>query len=345
MLNLLILTNMGAKPSAPFQGVFVRNQAAALAELAPVLFQMSWQTDKLPWRYLRYPVFWLHFVWRHVLSRQRFDIIHVHFFYPTIWLALTYKLLRNPKVKIVVTCHGGDLYFYEPAPALYRLTSKVVDHWIFVSSQLRQRFFRQDIAAEVLPAGIHSVYGEVTALPLAEKDIDLLYVGTLDHNKGMDRLLALLAIKPAWRVVVIGHGPYSEQLQKAKAKYAGLSLHGAMTPAELAGYYRRSKVYLNLSRQESFGLVMTEAMACGTPVVASQTDGASAQITAGENGHIVGQQEPAAMAEALAQKIQLIFSMSPAEYQQLQQRCQTSARPYLLGQIAQRLKSIYQSLS
>ncbi len=335
---------MGAKPSAPFQGVFVRNQVAALAALAPVFFQMSWQTDKMPWRYLRYPVFWCQFVWRHVLSRTRFDLIHVHFYYPTIWLAVTYKLLRNPRVKIVVTCHGGDLYFYDPPSALYRMCSRVVDHWIFVSQQLKQRFFRQDISAEVLPAGIHPVYGDVTALPLAQKDIDLLYVGTLDLNKGMDRLEALLAQLPGLRVVVIGHGPWQAQLQQLAGSYAGLELLGAKTPVELADYYRRSKVYLNLSRNESFGLVMTEAMACGTPVVASQTDGAQAQLVDAENGFIVPQQALLPMAVALAEKIQVLFSMSAAEYQQMQQRCQTSAQPYVLTQVANRLQTIYQSL-
>lgn len=344
IVKLLILTNMGAKPSAPFQGVFVRNQVAALAELSPAFFQMNWQTDKMPWRYLRYPVFWCQFVWRHIFSRASFDVIHVHFYYPTIWLALTYKLLRNPKVKIVVTCHGGDLYFYDPPSKLYRMCSRVVDHWVFVSEQLRRRFFRQDISAEVLPAGIHAVYGEVTALPLQQKDIDLLYVGTLDLNKGMDRLLALLAQLPGLRVVVIGHGPWLSQLQKFQTEYPGLELLGAKSPAELADYYRRSKVYLNLSRNESFGLVMTEAMACGTPVIASQTDGALAQVLDAQNGFVVPQQDVQPMAAALAGKIQLLFSMSAAEYQQFQQRCQTSAQPYLLNKIAQRLQTIYQNL-
>jgi glycosyltransferase involved in cell wall biosynthesis len=244
----------------------------------------------------------------------------------------------------VVTCHGGDLYFYDPPSALYRLCSRVVDHWVFVSEQLRQRFFRQDISAEVLPAGIHSVYGDVPALPPMQKDIDLLYVGTLDFNKGMDRLLALLQQLPGLRVVVIGHGPWLSQLQQAQADYPGLELLGAKSPAELADYYRRARVYLNLSRNESFGLVMTEAMACGTPVVASQTDGAQAQLVDATNGFVVPQQDVTPMAQALAEKIQLLFSMSAAEYQHIQQRCQTSAQPYLLHKIANRLQTIYQSL-
>lgn len=340
--RLLILTNMCPRPSAPFQGIFVRNQVAALAALAPAYFQLAWHTDKKPWRLLRYPVFWAQFVWRYVLSRQKFDILHVHFFYPTIWLALTYRWLRNPAVKIVVTCHGTDIYAYQPPSALYRFAAGKVDHWIFVSAQLRQRFFMQPASAEVLPAGIHASFGQVGALPLAEKDIDILYVGTLDLNKGMDRLLALL---PGWtdkKVVVIGHGPWLQQLQQATAQYPQLELVQAQGAEALAGYYRRAKVFLSLSRHESFGLVMTEAMACGTPVVATQTDGSLAQLQQGRNGYLVAAQDEALLLAGIRDAVQQLFSLSAPDYRQMQLACQTSAKPYLLDKVVQRLTEIYQ---
>ena len=343
--RLLILTNMGPKPAAPFQGVFVRNQVEALAALNPAYFQMEWQNDRMPWRLLRYPIFWLQFVWRYVLSFQRFDVLHVHFFYPTIWLALTYRLLRNPKVKIVVTCHGTDIYAYQPESRWYKMAAAQVDQWVFVSAQLKQRFFRQDIRAEVLPAGIHALYGQVLALPLAEKDIDVLYVGTLDFNKGMDRLIALLPVLAGKKVVVIGHGPWHAQLSAAALQYPQLTLVSAQGAAQLKDYYQRSKLFVSLSRNESFGLVMTEAMACGTPVVATTTDGSRMQLQNGVNGYLVEANEEAIMLQALGEKIQLLLSLPPADYQQLQQSCQTSAKPYLLDKVAARLTEIYQQLT
>lgn len=343
--RLLILTNMGPKPSAPFQGVFVRNQVEALAELQPDYFQMEWQSDLMPWRLLRYPIFWLQFVWRYVLSFRRFDILHVHFFYPTIWLALTYRWLRNPKVKIVVTCHGTDIYAYQPESRWYKAAAAQVDQWIFVSAQLQQRFFRQDIRAEVLPAGIHALYGQVQALPVTAKDIDVLYVGTLDLNKGMDRLIALLPGLAGKKVVVIGHGPWHPQLAVAAQQHPQLELVSAQGAAQLKGYYQRSRLFISLSRNESFGLVMTEAMACGTPVLATLTDGSRMQVRTGENGYLVDGQDEHHLLAALAEKIQLLLSLSPAEYQQLQSACQTSAEPYLLDKVAARLTHIYQQLT
>ena len=343
--RLLILTNMGPKPAAPFQGVFVRNQVEALAALNPAYFQMEWQSERMPWRLLRYPIFWLQFVWRYVLSRQRFDVLHVHFFYPTIWLALTYRLLRNPKVKIVVTCHGTDIYAYQPESRWYKAAAARVDQWIFVSAQLQQRFFRQDIRAEVLPAGIHALYGQVPALPLAEKDIDVLYVGTLDFNKGMDRLIALLPALGGKKIVVIGHGPWHAQLSAAALQYPQLTLVSAQGAAQLKDYYQRSKLFISLSRNESFGLVMTEAMACGTPVVATTTDGSRMQLQHGINGYLIDTQDEATLLQVLGEKIQLLLSLPPADYQQLQQACQTSAKPYLLDKVAARLTEIYQQLT
>ncbi len=343
--RLLILTNMGPKPAAPFQGVFVRNQVAALAALNPAYFQMEWQNDRMPWRLLRYPVFWGQFVWRFVFSRQKFDIIHVHFFYPTIWLALTYRWLRNPQVKIVVTCHGTDIYAYQPESRWYKAAAAQVDQWIFVSEQLRQRFFRQDLRSEVLPAGIHPVFGAVPALASTNKDIDVLYVGTLDLNKGMDRLIALLPALDGKRVVVIGHGPWHQQLQAAASQYPQLQLVAAKGAEQLKDYYQRSRVFVSLSRNESFGLVMTEAMACGTPVVATTTDGSAMQVRDGTNGYLVSADTEPALVRQLAEKIQLLLSLPAADYQQLQQSCQTSAEPYLLDKIADRLTAIYQRLS
>ncbi len=343
--RLLILTNMGAKPSAPFQGVFVRNQVEALAELQPDYFQMEWQSEVMPWRLLRYPIFWLQFVWRYVFNLQQFDILHVHFFYPTIWLALTYRWLRNPKVKIVVTCHGTDIYAYQPESRWYKAAAAQVDQWIFVSAQLQQRFFRQDLRAEVLPAGIHALYGQVQALPVTAKDIDVLYVGTLDQNKGMDRLIALLPALAGKKVVVIGHGPWHAQLAAAAQQYPQLELVSAQGAAQLKDYYRRSRMFISLSRNESFGLVMTEAMACGTPVLATVTDGARMQVRSGENGYLVDGPDENSLLAALAEKIQLLLSLTPAEYQQLQIACQTSAKPYLLDKVAARLTHIYQQLA
>ncbi len=342
--KVLIVTNMGPKASAPFQGQFVRNQVDALSSIAPAYCYMRWHNNSLLNKLLKYPVLWLQFVWNFVLSRTRYDIIHVHYFYPTIWLALTYRWLRNRKVKIVVTFHGSDIYLYKPEPKLYKYAARQVQHFIFTSEKLQQKFFEKPASAEVLPAGIHPVFAQTQHKDRSEKPIDILYVGSLDLNKGMDRLLAILPKLSQYQLTVIGHGPYREKLAQAAAQYSNLTLCDPANPALLKQYFENSKCFISLSRNESFGLVMTEAMACYTPVIATETDGSLAQIKQGQNGFCLPQQDEQQLLNTLVQTIQQLLSLPDAEYRQLQLVGREMAEPYLVDKVADRLVQLYQRL-
>lgn len=343
--KLLVITNMGPKASAPFQGQFVTNQVDALSALAPAYFFMTWHNDSKLNRVLKYPVLWLQFIWRFVLSFQRFDILHVHYYYPTIWLAWTYKLLRNRKVKIVVTCHGSDIYLYKPESRLYKFAASAVDFFVFTSQSLREKFFDQSVPSMVLPAGIHPTFANSRQLSFEEKPIDVLFVGTLDQNKGVDRLIKLVATLPQVKFAVVGHGPMQQQLSVAAAQCSNLQLISSQSPEGLKSYFEQSKCLLSLSRNESFGLVMTEAMACFTPVIATQTDGSKAQVVHTVNGFCFAQHSEAELESALTAAIQQLLRFSAAEYQQIQQACRTSATPYFVEKVATQLTALYQKLS
>ena len=343
--RLLILTNMGPQPAAPFQGVFVRNQVEALAALNPAYFQMEWQCERMPWRLLRYPIFWLQFVWRYVLSRQRFDVLHVHFFYPTIYLALLYKVLRNRRVKIVVTCHGSDIYKYQPPGRLYRWCASKVDQWIFASKALAQHFSLPAPKARVLPAGINELFRQAEPLSWQQKSIDVLYVGSLDQNKGMDRLLALLPVLRDKKVVLAGAGPWLEKLQRCAQQFPNVLVVGPKDSAALKQLYQQSRCLISLSRHEAFGLVMAEAMACYTPVIATDTDGAKEQLTHGVNGLLVSQQgDETEVIARLTGALQQFFALSEQQYQLLQQQGRAGAEQYLLAAVVTELQHLYQSV-
>lgn len=342
--NILILTNMGPKASAPFQGQFVKNQADALAAIHPDYFDMRWHNDSALNRLFKYPVFWLSFVWRWVFARKTIDIIHVHYYYPTIWLALTYRWLRNPKVSIVVTCHGSDIYLYKPESKLYKWAAQQVQAWIFTSRALQDKFFFQPKQAQVLPAGIHPTFANTRFLSFAEKTIDVLFVGTLDHNKGVDRLLRLIEQLPSVQFAVVGAGPLRGQLEQVADRTANLQLLPSQSPEQLKAIFEQSRCFISVSRNESFGLVMTEAMACYTPVIATETDGSLAQIKEGMNGYRLKQGDEALLNTALTQSIQQLLSLAPTDYQQLQKQAQQDAKQYMVITIAERLIERYQQL-
>jgi glycosyltransferase involved in cell wall biosynthesis len=341
---VLIITNMGPKASAPFQGQFVKNQVLALQQhQALAYFYMSWHNDSLLNKLLKYPVLFLQFFWSYILSFKSFDIIHVHFFYPTIWLALAYKYVRKPSVKIVVTCHGSDIYHYQPFGVLYRWCSRHVDQWIFTSEKLQTKAFTTVPKAVVLSAGIAQLYADATQHSRADKDIDLLYVGALDKNKGMDRLIALLPQLKDKTIYLVGTGPYQAQFEQLKKDYPNLQLEAGQSAEQLKALYQRSKCFLSLSRNESFGLVMTEAMACYTPVIATLTDGSAEQLGA-DSFWVIDQTDEQALQQNLLKKIQQLLSLSDSDYTALQQSAHQHAKDCLVDDVAAKIQQLYQTL-
>ena len=291
MFNILILTNMGKSKYQPASGAFVRAQFKTLVDLKSTDIDYSYY--EMPKVALdstlsikRYTLFFLCFFKNFILSKKTINILHVHFFFPTIVLALSYKLFRNPKVKIITTFHGSDIYYYEPFKWWYKLCFSFVEHSIFVSKNLKKRFYKKDMKCDVLPAGIPSVFRHNRKV---EKTFDLIFVGTLDENKGIFRLKELVEqLSENIQIAIVGSGKLNNVINDLD-KYSNVSYFTYCNTEHLAFLYQSSKWLVNLSYNESFGLVMAEAMACGVPVVASETDGSTSQIKHGVNGYVYKQ--------------------------------------------------------
>lgn len=88
----------------------------------------------------------------------------------------------------------------------------------------------------------------------------LLYVGRVSAEKGLEDFLGL-----GGRKVVVGDGP---ALKGLRAKYPDVEWWGWRTGAQLVDAYRGADVFVFPSRWDTYGLVMLEAIACGTPVAA-----------------------------------------------------------------------------
>lgn len=94
-----------------------------------------------------------------------------------------------------------------------------------------------------------------------------LFVGRVSYEKNIDAYLKLQL--PGTRIVC-GVGPLEAQL---KARYPDVVWMGVLPRERLAKVYAAADVFVFPSRNETFGLVMLEAMACGTPVAAYPVDG------------------------------------------------------------------------
>jgi D-inositol-3-phosphate glycosyltransferase len=149
----------------------------------------------------------------------------------------------------------------------------------------------------------------------------ILFVGRLEPLKGIDTLLRAIAqlhsngdIEPECQCLVVIGGdsessdPTSE-IERLKSISAELGMQdlvafiGSRDQDKLPYYYSAAEVIVVPSQYESFGLVALEAMACGRPVVASETGGLVFLVKDGETGFHV----PAADPDALAGKLRLLL--------------------------------------
>jgi glycosyltransferase involved in cell wall biosynthesis len=108
-----------------------------------------------------------------------------------------------------------------------------------------------------------------------------LYVGRVSYEKNID---AFLSMPWSGIRIVCGEGPLAAQL---KARYADVVWMGVLPRPQLAKVYAAADVFVFPSRNETFGLVMLEAMACGTPVAAYPVDG-PLQVLGAETGQPLG---------------------------------------------------------
>lgn len=107
----------------------------------------------------------------------------------------------------------------------------------------------------------------------------LLYVGRVSAEKNIEAFcnLKIDALK-----IVIGDGPMKNKLEFA---YPDVCFLGYKFGEELAYYYQRADAMVFPSKTDTYGIVVLEAMACGTPVAAYPVDGAVDQIQNGINGY------------------------------------------------------------
>lgn len=187
----------------------------------------------------------------------------------------------------------------------------------------------------------------------------LLFVGRIEPLKGLDVLLDALAIlhdqgmlkRNSICLMVIGGDPEAEPDQmttemthiQTLCREHGLqdlvTFLGKRSQDTLPYYYSAAEAVVVPSHYESFGLVALEAMACGTPVVASQVGGLAFLVQDGVNGFSVPSGDPQALADRLAKLVTDVDSR-----RQIGEQAAAIAQGYGWDKIAARLFTVYHAL-
>ena len=129
------------------------------------------------------------------------------------------------------------------------------------------------------------------------------FVGRIEPRKGpLDLVQAAAAIHagaPGARIVLVGDDPYDSAPEYAAQVHASDEVEHVPWVADGAAVMRHFDVLVAPSRQEPFGTVLAEAMAAGTPVVATRVGGLAEVVADGETGILVAPGQPAELAAAV----------------------------------------------
>lgn len=109
----------------------------------------------------------------------------------------------------------------------------------------------------------------------------LLNVGRVSHEKNLSEFYD--AAIPFGKIIQVGDGPAMSDLRR---RYPEVEFVGKKTGHELAKYYQQADVFVFPSKLDTFGVVMIEAMACGTPIAAYNVTGPKDVVIPGANGFV-----------------------------------------------------------
>jgi D-inositol-3-phosphate glycosyltransferase len=223
-------------------------------------------------------------------------------------------------------------------------------------SELMQYYEGEPQKISVVPCGVNMDLFQPLQSPDISKKLGfgdhqktILFVGRFDALKGIDRLLKAmthLRNHRGLKLVIIGgdgqNAPEFKKFERLALKLGitdNISFIGRVEQDELPQYYSAADLLAVPSYHESFGLVALEALACGTPVVATEVGAMDRIIHKGKTGCVVADPEP----EALAKAIGDFISKSPTEVESAG-TIRESVRKYSWSNVADAMIDQYRSL-
>ena len=230
---------------------------------------------------------------------EAFDVVHLH--EPLAPGPCTTALLTKPAPLIGTFHMAGRSLSYELMPRVVRYLAGRLDDRVAVSEDARR------MAGENLGGEYDLTFNGVEVRRYDDSPTHptegptILFVGRHEERKGLRVLLDAVNLLPSdLRVWIAGDGPQTEDLRATFAGDPRLEWLGAITEAEKIARLRGADVFCAPSlRGESFGVVLLEGMAAGTPVVASDIPGYSNAARRGSDAALFTAGDHEALARAL----------------------------------------------
>jgi phosphatidyl-myo-inositol alpha-mannosyltransferase len=278
---------------------------------------------------------------RRVLERERFDLIHVH---EPMTPAICIAAVSLARVPIVATFHAhGALRWMKIGKPMWGFLADRLDYRIAVSPHAR------DTAAAWLPGEYDVVPNGVLIPPYADaggREHRVIFAGRQEPRKGLHVLLRAwpeVHRRTGARLRVAGADPLAVRLLLSRERVSddSIDILGFLSQDELTAELVRAKVLVAPSLGgESFGMVLTRAFACATPVVASDIDGYREVMTPEAAVPF-----PAGDVEALVQALVALLEDEPRRAALGEGARRVAAERYSWDDIARRLHEIYERVA
>lgn len=246
-----------------------------------------------------------------------FDLIDSHYLYPDgVAAALVGRTLGKP---VVITVRGSDVNVlprYTLPRRWIQWATREAGALISVSQALKASLARIGTPGNkitVLRNGVNLTDFQPPAnrhalrQRLGIKAPLILTVGRLVPLKGHDVIIRALRALPEVQLMLAGDGPQRDALARLAQKegVAGrVTFLGNVPHAQLVAYYGAADVLLLASEHEGWPNVLLEAMACGTPVVATRVGGTPEIVTTREAGLLIDARTPGTIAAAAGRLIE-----------------------------------------
>jgi phosphatidylinositol alpha-mannosyltransferase len=281
------------------------------------------------------------------------DLVHVHCPLAPMLPIAAVRAASRAAVPVVGTFHATARWNigYHLCRRLLRHDWQRLDRRLAVSASARRfvhRYFPGDY--EIVPNGVDPVRFAPASRPpdTGRAHRTVLFVGRLDPRKGVEHLIDAVGLVrrrlgDTVRLDVIGDGPRRRRLQARAARLGPRAVRflGPVTPDALPRHLATADVVCSpATRNESFGIVLLEAMACARPLIATDIPGYRLLIEHGENGLLVPPGRVAPLSEAM---IAVLTDETMAH--RIGQTARRHAHRYGWDTVAARLETIYSDLT
>lgn len=240
-----------------------------------------------------------------------FDLIDAHYFYPDgVAAAMLGRLLGKP---VIVTARGSDINTipdYRTPRRLIQWAAARAAAVVAVSSALKNRMEGLGISREkihVLRNGVDlDVFVPLSRTELKKKYIQkrplLLSVGNLIELKGHNLVIEAMRSLPEFDLWIVGDGEQKAFLEKRAVdlNVAGqVFFKDPVSHSTLVEYYNIADMLVLASSREGLPNVLLEAMACGTPVIATNVGGIPEILTCDEAGVLMPERNSSEIVSAV----------------------------------------------